>query len=250
MYILVVFYSTDKFPEYKKLVEELKKIPNVVVIPYEDSFENSSEESDYVMVKVYDLRGFREDFEVEDGEDQGNFVVYEKNQVELYLDFVKIVSTNVKNVNDAISLMVEYTRVAVARLAKDIKYIKKSRKDTKEDINKIKVPILNVEGVFPINTSLEEIVKCKIVDEYRFTVFYVYPFTGRFVKGHIACCSDECFLWISKESERGNFFGNRWFIIELHGRKPTEETIEEAFKTTDILKKIEEYILETQQKQP
>ncbi|MBP1357598.1 MAG: hypothetical protein JZD40_03815 [Sulfolobus sp.] len=244
------------FPEYNELVEELKKIPDAAVITrYAEGIKPPINLTGYNVNPKY-MGSFR--------------IYYKNNQVSVAIYDVTIPPlsdvtippiierrASVENFKKAVPVIVEFTRYALAMITKDAKYIKESEV-VKEDISQIKAIYVTVSDMSLENIRyFENLIdflrsekNCETIQTYEFKMIYEYTHTAREVYGAIFCCSDQCYLRIVGESEEGEVKGNKWFVIELHGRKPSKETLEEVLKTKkDLLMKIERNIRETLEKQ-
>ncbi|MBP1357594.1 MAG: hypothetical protein JZD40_03795 [Sulfolobus sp.] len=268
-WIFNVHVNRDRYSEYKKLVEELKKIPDTALmirhegaegviklfVPFGDSYklvEYRVPNTSLALIYTFsDNYKYTEEF----------FVHYENGQVVLT---IKDKRTNPNRVveerkdfvaddKDATLLMVKFTRYALAKITKDEKYIKKSDIGA-DDMSKIIIARVGVGVVREEDLGsysefidfLETVKSCKVTQVYGFEMIYAYPHTARDVAGDIFCCSDRCYLRITWESQEGDFHGNKLFVIKLNGREPTNETLREVLMTKkDMLIDIENYIIET-----
>ncbi|MBP1357595.1 MAG: hypothetical protein JZD40_03800 [Sulfolobus sp.] len=246
-WILNVDVNLELFPEYKKLVEELKKIPDTAVWIHLDYAISDPA----VRITITSLKGKHTTFTV---------LTYNKGKGEVGLMILyshrrppyEGRKASVKNNEEAIPYIVDFMRDALSKVARNTKYLTKT--DKGDDISKIKVVELKVSpenfDFLEFTYFLEELEDCENIRRYNFDMLYAYPHIAREVWGAILCCPNQCYLFITKESEGGKIYGGKVVIIDLNGRKPSKETLEEILKTrTDLLMDIERYIRETLEKQ-
>ncbi|MBP1357545.1 MAG: hypothetical protein JZD40_03540 [Sulfolobus sp.] len=235
MYVLVVFYDKEKFPEYEELLGELKKIPDTIIVPMLSDFSKkediySIEGFQTVRVDVYEYDEYvisvsqtlGENEEYEGGED---YVIYSNGRVEAFNEEGEIASRDVNNNKQAISTIVEFTRKVLAKISGDKKYEEKKRSEIEyvlhTDLNKIDIIHTCFEPKPYPDRDYEKIIRCKPLKSYYACLFYVYPYMGRYVIMEADCCIDKstyapqkCYLFIIDESENGEYKGNKYFVID------------------------------------
>ncbi|MBP1356872.1 MAG: hypothetical protein JZD40_00025 [Sulfolobus sp.] len=261
VWILEVQIQWAFYSRSKKLIEELKKIPDVAIKLMYRFFDNP------VYITIRDLK---------EEEKEYSTIIYKKKDSKVYLtiydgcETIKVVKEEeeeeeekvickaieertapAENDEKAVPVIVEFTRYALAKITKDAKYIIES--DTSlDDVTQIKVikmkvfpmPEIVVKPVYQnLIDSLEISERCKVTQKYNFNTTYIYPHIIREVHGAILCCKDRCYLYIRWESQGGDFKGGRPVIINLHGKEPTKEILEKELKTRkDLLIEIENHV--------
>lgn len=223
-FLLHVSYTRNTFPEYRMLLDELRRIPDVTVRP-EALVSGTSSNETLVNIDVFEWISATEVVR------RPASIVYQSSQIIVYINGEEVERDYVNNNQEAVEHMAFYTSILLTRLTGNMRYLE--TREVRENIDRITIVRINVNLVTApkqIETAkiITQNIKCVPVNIYEFFIEYYYPHTYREVQGYAICCAGKKWiLFVIKESETGQWPSSRYITIRPpEGTECTRENIE------------------------